>query len=70
MTPPSQSRRLPDRCQRCGRFVGIYPVGFYSDRYCRACDDATREDEPPSYFMRGEDGYARSLAWLAGGERI
>jgi hypothetical protein len=60
------ARRLPDRCERCGRFVGYYPVGFYDDRYCRPCYDDTREPEPPSYFMRDEDGYARYMAWQAG----
>lgn len=30
-------RRLPDRCLRCGRFVGWYPVGFYGDQWCAEC---------------------------------
>lgn len=30
-------RRLPDRCLQCGRFVGLYPVGFYCDTHCSAC---------------------------------
>lgn len=30
-------RRLPDRCEVCGRFIGQYPVGFYCDVHCRDC---------------------------------
>jgi hypothetical protein len=33
-------RRLPDRCEGCGQFVGLYPVGFYDDRFCASCYDA------------------------------
>jgi hypothetical protein len=32
-----ERRRLPDRCEQCGRFVGYYPAGFYCDRHCAAC---------------------------------
>lgn len=35
--PERTSRRLPDRCTRCGRFVGIYPVGFWADQWCGPC---------------------------------
>lgn len=42
----------PDRCTRCGRFVGFYPVGFYVDELCARCYDETCEDGPPMHFMR------------------
>lgn len=44
----SAERRLPDRCDDCGRFVGNYPVGFYADLYCADCYDA-RHPEVGTY---------------------
>jgi hypothetical protein len=45
----AQNRRTLDRCERCGRFVGYYPVGFYDDRFCRDCYD----ERSGSTYRRG-----------------
>jgi hypothetical protein len=37
--PPRQGRRryVTDQCSVCGRFVGLYPMGFYCDTHCYRC---------------------------------
>lgn len=52
----SPAIRIPDRCLQCGRFVGVYPVGFLCDTHCRNCICSTCPgvDGPGVYVIREE----------------
>lgn len=48
-----------ERCSNCG----LWAIWTKNDA---VIEHDARDDDPPSHFMRGEDGYARQMAWQAG----
>lgn len=67
---PGTPRRVLDRCEVCGCFVGYYPVGFHCDTHCSQCtctkceptDWRPVERRMPDFLQREREGYQRRTA--------